>query len=101
MQPSSSDCCCSGALRIYLGSDDRQGCITTLGADSEEEQMDGEGFLRTENPRRILQAVNALILEAGRRQAPDEPIGLRYPIRVYQSGRSSIFLLHPAIYLFC
>ncbi len=51
--------------------------------------MDGEGRPRTENPRAILQAVMTLILAIRRRQAPDDPIGLRYPIRVYQSGRSS------------
>jgi hypothetical protein len=53
--------------------------------------MDGEGCLRTENPRLILQADFVLILVSRQRQAPDDPIGLRYPIRVYQSGRSSIF----------
>jgi hypothetical protein len=46
---------------------------------------------RTENPRAILQAGNILILGIRRRQAPDDPIGLRYPIRVYQSGPSSMY----------
>lgn len=27
--------------------------------------------------------------ESEERQAPDDPIGLRYPIRVYESGQSS------------
>jgi hypothetical protein len=52
--------------------------------------MGGEGSPRTENPRTFLQAVTNLILANRQRQAPDDPIGLRYPIRVYQSGRSSI-----------
>jgi hypothetical protein len=52
--------------------------------------MDGGGIPRTENPRKNLQAVKMLTLADRRRQAPDDPIGLRYPIRVYQSGRSSI-----------
>ncbi len=55
--------------------------------------MGGEGHQRTENPRGILQAEHALILVIRQRQAPDDPIGLRYPIRVYQSGPSSIFPL--------
>jgi hypothetical protein len=54
--------------------------------------MGGDGFPRTENPRAILQAEHALILAMRVRQAPDDPIGLRYPIRVYQSGPSSV---HP------
>ena len=47
------------------------------------------GFPRTENPRAIPQAGLILILVVRQRQAPDDPIGLRYPIRVYQSGQSS------------
>jgi hypothetical protein len=42
-----------------------------------------------ENPRAVLQAGTILILGMRQRQAPDDPIGLRYPIRVYQSGLSS------------
>ena len=52
--------------------------------------MGGEGRPRMENPRTFLQAVKELILANRQRQAPDDPLGLRYPIRVYQSGRSSI-----------
>jgi hypothetical protein len=64
--------------------------------------MDGGGILRTENPRQNLQAVKTLTLADRRRQAPDDPIGLRYPIRVYQSGRSSISPLSTHLFLcFC
>ena len=54
-------------------------------------QIGRGGFLRRkENPRAILQAGSILILALRQRQAPDDPIGLRYPIREYQSGRLSI-----------
>ena len=48
------------------------------------------GFPQKENPRAILQAGNILTLVLRQRQAPDDPIGLRYPIREYQSGRLSM-----------
>jgi|ETN01SMinimDraft_4_1059930.scaffolds.fasta_scaffold98933_2 hypothetical protein len=53
-------------------------------------QIGRGGFPRKENPRAILQAGNILILALRQRQAPDDPIGLRYPIREYQSGRLSM-----------
>ncbi len=53
-------------------------------------QIGRGGFPRKENPRAILQAGNILILALRQRQAPDDPIGLRYPIREYQSGPSSM-----------
>jgi hypothetical protein len=52
-----------------------------------------------ENPRAFLQVESHLILVVRRRQAHDGHIGLRYPIRVYQTGRSSI--LSFSIFLDC
>ena len=43
----------------------------------------------TENPRTDPQKGIVLILAMRQRQAPDDPIGLRYPIRAYQPGPSS------------
>lgn len=56
---------------------------------NEGERNGRGGFQRTENPREKLQAGFILTLVNRQRQAPDDPIGLRYPIRVYQSGQSS------------
>ena len=78
------------AGRLSLGRDDRP---RGLKCNCWAPQVEGgteEVFLDSQNPRTKLSAVSSLTEPSQEREAScRRPIGLRYPIRVYQSGQSS------------